>query len=130
MKPIAPVAQKAHCNAQPACDEMHSVRREPSGMATVSMNSPSSSRNRNFSVPSLEVCRIASVSRGAVNCSSRRFLNATGTSVIAAKPSTGLCQRCRATWDPRNAFSPWSTANARNSCSASEGSMFRRFFFS
>ena len=129
VKPIAPVAQKAHCSAQPACEEMQSVRREPSGIATVSMNSPSSRRNRNFSVPSLEVCLAASVSRGIVKCSSRRFLNATGMSVIASKLSTALCHRCRATCEPRNGFSPCSTAKVRSTFSASKGSMLSRFCF-
>ena len=61
LKPIAPVAQNAHCSAQPACDEMHSVTRSPSGIATVSIASPSCRRKRNFSVPSADFCRAATV---------------------------------------------------------------------
>ena len=34
---MAPVAQNAHCNAHPTCDEMQSVSRLPSGIATVSI---------------------------------------------------------------------------------------------
>ena len=97
MNPIAPVAQKAHWSAHPACDEMQSVSRDPSGIETVSMNSPSSRRKRNFSVPSFDVWRMASARRGIVKCSSSRFLNATGRSVIAAKLSAGFCQRCLTT---------------------------------
>src|SRR3982074_211119 len=93
------------------------------------MNSPSSSRKRNFSVPSLEVCRVARPSRGIVKCSPSRARNAAGRSVIAAKLAAGFCHRCRSTCDPRNGFSPCSTAKSRNTCSASEGSMFRRFRF-
>ena len=47
----APVAQNAHWSAHPACDEMQNVRRSPSGIATVSMASPSCRRKRNFSRP-------------------------------------------------------------------------------
>ena len=73
MNPIAPVAQNAHCSAQPACDEMHSVIRSPSGMATVSIASPSRRRNRNFSVPSFDRCRAAISSRGKVELRGERF---------------------------------------------------------
>ena len=71
--PIAPVAQNAHCSAHPACDEMQSVIRLPSGMATVSIASLSRSLNRNFSVPSFEVCRAAIASRGMSKCSATFF---------------------------------------------------------
>jgi len=50
LNPIAPVAQKLHCRAHPAWDEMHSVSLVPSGIATVSIDSPSASWKRNFSV--------------------------------------------------------------------------------
>src|SRR6266480_4303270 len=60
-------------------------------------------------------------------CSSSNALNATGRSVIAAKLSTGLCHRCRATCVPRNCFSPCSTAKTRSTSSASDGSMLSRF---
>src|SRR6202163_2000176 len=108
---------------------MQRVSRDPSGIATVSMNSPSSSRKRNFSVPSLDVCRVARLSRGIVKCSSSRPRNAAGRSVIAAKLAAGFCHKCRSTCGPRNGFSPCSTAKSRSTCSASEGSMFRRFRF-
>ena len=70
-KPMRPVAQKAHWSAQPACDEMQSVSRPPSGMATVSISCPSGRRKRNFSVPSDEVCRATISRRGIVNRSAR-----------------------------------------------------------
>ena len=66
-KPIAPVAQNAHCSAHPACEEMQSVTRLPSGIATVSMASPSARRKRNFSVPSADFCRAAISRRGRAN---------------------------------------------------------------
>src|SRR4051812_7526897 len=72
---------------------------------------------------------MARVSLGMVKRSSSNERNAAGTSVIAEKLSTGLCQRYRATWVPRNGFSPCSTAKARSSVSASEGSRLRRFCF-
>ena len=52
--PMRPVAQKTQPSAHPACDEMHSVRRLPSGMNTDSIASPSASAHRNFTVPSFE----------------------------------------------------------------------------
>jgi hypothetical protein len=55
-KPIAPVAQNAQRSAHPACDEMQSVTRFPSGIATASIASPSASRKRNFRVPSVDSC--------------------------------------------------------------------------
>src|SRR6266480_2394551 len=60
-------------------------------------------------------------------CSSSKALKATGRSVIAAKLSTGLCHRCRATCVPRNCFSPCSTAKTRSTSSASDGTMLSRF---
>jgi hypothetical protein len=62
---MTPVEQNEHCSAHPACDEMHSVRRFPSGIATVSIASPSARRNRNFSVPSADRCRAATASGAA-----------------------------------------------------------------
>jgi hypothetical protein len=53
-KPMRPVAQKEHLNAQPACEEMQSVRLEPEGMRTDSIASPSSSRHRYLRVPSAD----------------------------------------------------------------------------
>ena len=52
--PMRPVAQNTQPSAQPACDEMHNVRRLPSGMRTDSIASPSSSAQRNFWVPSVD----------------------------------------------------------------------------
>ena len=53
-KPMRPVAQKAQRRAHPACDEMQSVRREPLGMSTDSIASPSARRQRYFRVPSAD----------------------------------------------------------------------------
>jgi len=53
-QPIAPVAQNTHPSAHPTWDEMHNVRRLPSGMSTDSTASPSARVHRNFSVPSDE----------------------------------------------------------------------------
>ncbi len=50
--PQKPVTQKRQARAQPAWLEIHRVRRRSSGMSTVSMVAPSSSRNRYFTVPS------------------------------------------------------------------------------
>ena len=55
LRPAAPVAQNTHERAQPACAETHRVRRNPSGMSTLSTASPSSRRNKTFSVPSEEI---------------------------------------------------------------------------
>ena len=54
-KPAAPVAQNPHRSGHPTWEEMHRVRRLSSGIRTLSTASPSSSRKRNFSVPSAEV---------------------------------------------------------------------------
>ena len=55
--PIRPVAQNAQPRAHPACDEMQRVRREPDGMSTHSIASPSARRHRNLRVPSDEAAR-------------------------------------------------------------------------
>jgi hypothetical protein len=99
--PIAPVAQKLHLSAQPACDEMQSVRRDPSGIATVSMASPSGSWKRNFSVPSDERWRVASARRGIVNVRASASRNGRGSSVIDSKSRAGTVHRRRATCAPR-----------------------------
>ncbi len=52
--PDLPVAQNRHDSAHPACVDTHKVRRPSSGISTLSIDSPSSRRNRNFSVPSRE----------------------------------------------------------------------------
>ena len=59
--PDAPVAQNAQDRAHPTCVETQSVLRASSGISTLSTASPSSSRNRNFSVPS---CDTSSFSTG------------------------------------------------------------------
>ena len=51
---MRPVAQKTQPRAQPTCEEMHRVRRRPSGISTDSIASPSASFHKNFSVPSFE----------------------------------------------------------------------------
>ena len=58
-KPDQPVAQKVHPSGQPACDEMHRVRRERVGISTDSTSSPSQSRHRCFTVPSRETDTLA-----------------------------------------------------------------------
>src|SRR5205814_1459015 len=65
--PIRPVAQNTQPNAHPTCDEMHSVRRLPSGISTDSTASPSPRSQRYFSVPSAERCRAESASRRSGN---------------------------------------------------------------
>jgi hypothetical protein len=52
--PMRPVAQNEHLSAQPACEEMQSVRLDPEGMSTDSMASPSFSRHRYLRVPSAD----------------------------------------------------------------------------
>ncbi len=47
-----PVRQKAHFKGHPAWVEMQIVRRDSSGMYTLSMVAPSSRRKRYFRVPS------------------------------------------------------------------------------
>ena len=59
------MAQNAQPSAQPACDEMQSVRRPPEGISTDSIASPSASRQRNFRVPSADSCSTSAVSRGS-----------------------------------------------------------------
>jgi hypothetical protein len=73
--------------------------------------------------------RVASANLGIVKWSSRSVRKAAGRSVIAAKLGAGFCQRCLTTCDPRNGFSRFATAKSLSVCSASEGSMFRRFLF-
>ena len=68
--PIRPVAQNVHPSAHPAWDETQSVRRAPDGISTDSIASPSSSRQRNFRVPSLDCCTVAAVSRARGNAAS------------------------------------------------------------
>ena len=63
-KPIRPVAQKAQRRAQPACEEMQSVRRLPVGISTDSIASPSASRQRYFRVPSADCWMVSSCRRG------------------------------------------------------------------
>ena len=72
---------------------MQSVSRSPSGIATVSIASPSESRKRNFSVPSLDFCRAATSSRGSEKRSASRARNAFGRSVMSSKRATGLVHR-------------------------------------
>ncbi len=93
VNPIAPVAQNAHCNAQPACDEMHNVIRSPSGIATLSIASLSDRRNRNFSVPSTDFWRAAISRRGRVNSSASASRSDLGNSVISSKLRAGFCHK-------------------------------------
>ena len=64
-----PVRQKAHAIAQPTWVEMQKVIAGVSGMKTDSICLPSASRSRNFSVPSIDVSRLASA--GVVSVNSR-----------------------------------------------------------
>ncbi len=79
--PIRPVAQNTQPNAHPTCDEMHSVRRLPSGISTDSMASPSPRSHRYFSVPSLESCRVPSASRRSGNAAANAPRSGAGKSV-------------------------------------------------
>ena len=51
-KPCAPVAQNVHCNAHPACEEIHKVSLFFSGILTISIIEPESSLIKYFLVPS------------------------------------------------------------------------------
>ena len=62
--PMRPVAQKEQPSAQPAWDEMQSVRREPLGMSTDSTASPSARRQRYLRVPSADCWMTSAWSRG------------------------------------------------------------------
>ena len=96
-----PVAQKAHWSAHPACDEMQSVSRPPSGIATVSISCPSGSSKRNFSVPSDDVWRVMSSILGMEKCSASAARNVAGSTVMDAKSAAGRSQSSRTTCEAR-----------------------------
>ena len=77
--PMRPVAQNAHLSAQPACEEMHSVTRLPSGMATLSIASPSGEAKQEL---------LGSVGRAL----SRRDLEARDHEVLGQHGSKGARQ--------------------------------------
>ncbi|KJR41349.1 hypothetical protein MCHI_002753 [Candidatus Magnetoovum chiemensis] len=56
LNPIEPVRQNLHPIAQPACEEIHSVRRSLSGIRTLSIVCLSSRLKRYFFAPSDESC--------------------------------------------------------------------------
>src|SRR5260221_633005 len=118
---------KAHRSAQPACDEMQSVTRLPSGIATVSIASPSLRRKRNFCVPSTDFWRTTNSSRGNANAESSSLRSAAGNSVIASNDAAGFCQRRRKTWRTRYSGSPTSDMNVDKRASASSGVRSSRF---
>ena len=96
-KPDQPVAQKVHPSGQPACDEMHRVRRERVGISTDSTSSPSQSRHRCFTVPSRETDTLAvagSSRRKAVPSTSRSL---SGRSFISPKLRASLWNTQRST---------------------------------
>ena len=93
-KPIAPVAQNAHCSAHPACDEMHNVSRFPSGMATVSIAWPSARRKRNLRVPSTDCWSKSTCRRGIVNREASWSRSSRGRSLIASNDGAGFTHRC------------------------------------
>ena len=60
VRPAAPVAQKAHPMAQPACEEAQTARRSLLGMPTHSTETLSGKRRRYFRLPSAETWRATS----------------------------------------------------------------------
>ena len=95
-------------------------------MATVSIASPSCSRKRNFSVPSVDTCRAATASRGRSNSSANALRSGAGSSVIASKLGTGLCQSRRSTCSVRYAGWPTRSKYSDNFFRASEMDRFEQ----
>ena len=93
-KPMSPVAQKEHCSAHPACDEMQNVSRLAVGdghrLDRLAVVQPEEELLRAVGghLPR-EQLRAAAARSCASSCSR----NAAGSVVMAAKSGTGACQR-------------------------------------
>ena len=116
--PMAPVAQNTHANAHPTWDEMHRVRRSPSGITTDSIRAPSISFQRNFTVPSFETCRDTTTGLRIGNSASSVRTMAAGRLEVLSQLAAGLCHSRRWIWFTRKPSTPilltrsWSVARA------------------
>ena len=99
--PMRPVAQKVQPSAQPAWEEMQRVRRDPLGIRTLSIASPSARRQRYFRVPSADCCSTSAVRRGRGRAWSSSARSASGSSVASAQEPTGACHSRRTIWPAR-----------------------------
>jgi len=85
LKPCRPVEQNEHSSAQPACEEMHSVPREVSGMKTVPIALFVPTSSSHLRVPSAATLSRRTLGGAMTAVSARRSRNALEMSVMAAK---------------------------------------------
>jgi hypothetical protein len=123
--PISPVAQNTQPSAQPACEEMQSVRRPPEGISTDSTASPSSSRQRNFCVPSLLSSAASTARRRSGSSASSASRSAAGSSVASFHATTGCIQSRRISCSVRKRGSPRAVTHAASRARASGGAWSR-----
>jgi hypothetical protein len=123
VKPSRPVAQNAHCIAQPTCDDKQMVNRPSlcSGIRTASCNAPSGERSRYLTKPSASSTTRSTIS----SCSSRvcariaaRTVARTGFFIVVKSdlPSETTCASAR-----RASAALHSTPTLCRCCASSSG---------